>query len=216
MPFSSHAMDHFVGTKMSEFTQADVPNATACSPEQEHWLSNFILNTVFRGTPPHPARQYMFHFLRRAEAAFREYELARSRTMQHLTNRDSTSHFVASITHWETYLAHSYIAYDQLRSLSGGVKLFEKNDGSVLSRLNLLYNTSKHAVEDQFPPDGTLAVWLENQGLRSRGTHLSFDEMHEILQDLATWADRIQDPSTLHAAAKGEAESDKLPTEGSD
>lgn len=79
--------------------------------------------------------------------------------------------------------------------------LFEPNDGSVLQRLCLLYNRSKHVNHainaGQLAADSTLPVWLTNDGLRCVDGHLTFEEMAEILEELAWWSDAAQDPLTM-------------------
>lgn len=76
-----------------------------------------------------------------------------------------------------------------------------EDDGSGIQRLNLLYNRTKHlesAINSgQLPPDGTLPVWLTNDGLRAVDAELTFAELAEILTDLAKWADAAQDPLTM-------------------
>jgi hypothetical protein len=70
-----------------------------------------------------------------------------------------------------------------------------------MQRLNLLYNRAKHAesaiTSQQLPPDGTLPVWLTNDGLKCVESSLTFQEMAELLGDLAHWAEAVQDPLTM-------------------
>lgn len=79
--------------------------------------------------------------------------------------------------------------------------LFTTGDGSILQRLNSLYNRSKHIAsaiyDNRIAPGSTLAVWLDNEGLRAVDGHLTFDEMAEILEELARWSDAAQDPLTM-------------------
>lgn len=72
-----------------------------------------------------------------------------------------------------------------------------------MQRLNLLYNRAKHAekaiTSQQLPLDGTLPVWLKNDGLHSVEASLTFAEIAEILEDLARFAEAAQDPPTMRA-----------------
>lgn len=208
---SDYSKDNFVAPYMSAFTSAEIADLSHHDEQQEHWVSNFILNTLLRVRVPPPSRTYMFNFLRRAEAAFREYSLARESTLAYLETGKSPSRYMAAVFHWEVCLSQAWHAYELLMELAGGVKIFEKEDGTIPQRLNLLYNQMKHVdstiASCQLPsPEATLPVWLENAGLRSTEGHLEFREMVEILQDLAKWASAIEDPSTLKeqlAAARG-------------
>jgi hypothetical protein len=139
---------------------------------------------------------------------------ARERTLGFLHERTSVSQYLAAIGHWEAILSHAWNAYRLLSYFVGqkGQGIYAPNDhSSPLKRLNDLHNWSKHVEKrifnEQIPDQDTLAVWLDNDGLRSSptannknlGSYLTFHEMAtDILKhDLAVWADRIQNPKTL-------------------
>jgi hypothetical protein len=199
MPLSNYAKDKYVAPQMSKFTAASIRDMSATSAEQEHWLMNFVLNTLLRVNIEERVQQTLFNFLHRTESAFREYSLARDRTLAYLSNTDAVSDYIAAIAHWEVFLSHSYQAYCLLARKQQ--VLFKKGDGSVLERLNLLYNRSKHAdgaIEaGQLPEDATMGIWLTNDGLRSTDSWLTFDEMAEALEEIARWSDAAQDPLTM-------------------
>ena len=143
-------------------------------------------------------RRTLFNFLRRTEAAFREYEVARQMTLNHLANPNHNE-YIKAIGHWEQFLSQADRAW--VVFVRGKKVLFAPNDGSVFQRLNLLYNRTKHletAINSgQLPPDGTIPVWLTNDGLQAVDGKLTFAEIAEILTDLAKWADAAQDPLTM-------------------
>jgi hypothetical protein len=199
MPFPAYALDKFVAPDISKFTKASIPDMSDTSKEQEYWVRNFILNTLLRVTIDERTRQTLFNFLRQVESAFREYGLARERTLAYLQNAEAITAYLAAIGHWEVYLSHAYQAYCLLAR--GQKILFVQGDGSVLERLNLLYNRSKHmdsAIENgQLPAESTLAIWLKNDGVRSIDSALTFAEIADILRDLAMWSDAAQDPLTM-------------------
>jgi hypothetical protein len=214
MPLSAYAKDRFIAPQMSKFTSAQIPDVSDCDPEQEHWVENFILNTLAGRNVKPPYRQYMFNFLRRTADSFREYSLARERTLALLRGRENVSLYLAAIGHWEVFLSHAWNAYRLLSYLAGqkGQGIYVPDDvSSPLKRLNDLHNWSKHVEKrifsEQIPDEDTLAVWLDNDGLRSSptangkspGSYLTCEEMAtDILRDdLAVWADRIQNPMTL-------------------
>jgi hypothetical protein len=199
MPFSAYARDKFVAPGISEFTQASIPDMSGASDQQDYWVRNFMLNTILRVQIDERTRQTLFNFLRRAESALREYELARERTLAHLRNTEEVTAYLAAISHWEVFLSHAYQAYWLL--VRGQKILFTKGDGSALERLNLLYNRSKHmekAIEaGQVPSESTMAIWLTNDGVQSIDSQLTFAEMADILKDLVMWSDAAQDPLTM-------------------
>lgn len=193
---------------MSSFTAATIHDMSDFDEQQEYWVSNFVQNSMLRTNVNAPFRQYMFNFLRRAEAAFREYTLAREATYAFLGSMGSASRYMAALFHWEVWLSQAWHGYELLRRVAGGVQIFEKGDGSIEQRLNLLYNQAKHVASEiengNLPTsDATLGVWLENAGLRSNDGHLTFSESALVLEDLARWADRFQDPATLGDKLRG-------------
>jgi hypothetical protein len=191
-------MDRFVAPGYSAFTAATIPDMSAASQEQEHWVANFILNGSMRVTLDDDTRRTWYNFLRRAESAFLEYEEAKRLTLDHIAS-PAAHRYIRAIGRWEQFLSEAYRAWAVL--VKGEKVLFDKDDGSVLQRLNLFYNLTKHvesAIKSgQLPPNGTLPVWLTNDGLEAVDAELTFTEMAEILTDLAKWADAVQDPLTM-------------------
>lgn len=189
---------------MSAFTEAQIPDMSAFNDQQEHWLSNFVLNSTLRINITAPDRQYIFNYLRRAEAAFRQYELARKATLDFLEgSSQSVSKYMMAIFHWEVFLSQAWQAYELLRYMLD-VDVFKNGDGSVEQRLNMAYNQCKH-VESEIKSgnllseDATLSVYLTNEGLESNDSIIYFDEMADTLKNLGRFADLLQDPASIQA-----------------
>jgi hypothetical protein len=201
VPFTNEFKDKYVAPYISSFTAATVPDMSAVSEAQGRWLLNFVLNSGLVVRMDDATRRTLYNFLRRAEMAFRDYEAARQATLSYLANPnpDTVSEYIIAIGHWESFLSQAYQAWCLL--VRGQKILFEPGDGSIMQRLNLLYNRSKHAesaiTSQQLPADGTLPVWLQNDGLHSVETILTFSEIAEILEDLARFADGAQNPVTM-------------------
>ncbi len=169
----------------------------------------------------------MMNFLRRTELAFQEYDLARERTFQHLNSPrgQGIGHYMAAIGHWEVFLGQAWHAILLLSYIGGlnGQGIYEAGEGTIEERMNFLYNRSKHAEKsitgDFYPEDSTLCLWLYNEGLKVTDGHLTFLEMHEVLRNLAKWADRVEDPVTmrekiLEDVKKAEIDSGQPPHQG--
>jgi hypothetical protein len=111
--------------------------------------------------------------------------------MAYLRGVDAVPTSFLAIGHRETFLPYAYQAYEIF--VRAEKILFTTGDGSILQRLSSLYNRSKHiasAINDnRIAPGSTLAVWLNNEGLRAVDGRLTFDEMAEILEELARWSD---------------------------
>lgn len=186
---------------MSQFTNAEIPNMSGHCNQSEHWVSNFILNTLLRQNLQAPLRQYFFNFLRRSESAFREHALAREATVQFLDgSRQSPSRYMMAVFHWEIFLSQAWQAYALLIDIQGE-NIYEKGNGSVEERLNSLYNQSKHTEKvirgEEMPETATVPVWLTNEGLESHNVRLTYHETGDVLSHLAEYAQAFQDPQTL-------------------
>ena len=170
MMMSDNFKHRYVAPEVSTFTTAEIPELSDVSREQTHWLLNFILNSAIRVRVDDSTRSTLFNFLRRTEAAFREYAEARSRTLAHLSDPrpNAVSDYIRAIDHWEQFLLQADRAWTV--SVRGQPVLFAKNDGSVLQRLNYLYNLTKHldsAIRSNppvMPSEGTMPMWLRNDG----------------------------------------------------
>jgi hypothetical protein len=196
--------DKFIACDLSKFTSAALPDMSSVDKEQQHWLANFILNSVLRVPVPQSTYQQIFTFLRRSHSAFDSYARAREATLTFLADEEQPPmQYLDAIGHWEAFLQYAWQAYDSLRG--GRLKFFESMDGSYLDRLNRLHNAAKHVPANisngdlQRDPErfSPLAVWLTNQGLQGYDCSVSFVEIIEILEELALWASAVQDPATM-------------------
>lgn len=120
MPLSAYAKDNFIAPGMSTFTSACIRDMAGTSVEQEHWLNNYVLNTLFRVKLDEQVRQSLFNFLRRSQFAFREYALAREQTASYLRSVDAVSTYFVAIGHWEVFLAYAYQAFELLAGRRSG------------------------------------------------------------------------------------------------
>lgn len=166
-----------------------------------HWLQNFILNSIVRVSVESPYRQYIFNLLRRSVDCFREHDLARAATGRYLEGvgaqrRDFAEYFLA-LHHWEGFLSavwHVHAVFGKLVD----EKPYERNDGSLAESVNHMYNRLKHAdsaiEHGQLPSDGTLPVWLSNEGLVSVDHLLRWRQTAEILEEIAGVARLLENP----------------------
>lgn len=203
VPLSNYSLDKFVAPKMSEFTSANVPDMSEHDGQQHFWTLNFVLNTMLRVDVAQPYRAWIYAFLRYTQAAFDEYELARQAAIEYLSgNRHQhISPYLRALYHYEAFLAQADQARTVLSRMDDKAKFFEKGDGSVLQRLNLLHNKSKHAdiaiQSGETPGDTTMALWLSNEGICHNEAVLKYEEMATLLTDLADKATRLSNPPVL-------------------
>lgn len=200
MPLTNYSLDNFVAPHLSELTQNNAPELRM--DQQDYWVRNFILNTLFGVRLLDPHRQYVYNFLRKVEAAFYEYGNARLLLEEYIIiGRDAVSKYLTAVIHFESCQAQAYQAYMLVKNIIGQNKLFEKNDGSTLDRLNKMYNLSKHVeakiAKGELPGDSLLPVWITNNGIESSMVALTFNELIDLLKDLGEVAQKLSNSKAL-------------------
>ena len=203
--FSRPVRDTYIAPGVSSFNAAKIPDMSDYHKESNHWVANHFLNSVFRARLEAPLNAYVYNYLRRAEGAFSEHDLARAATADFLASGgQSPSRYAASLMHWEFFLGQCWQAYallDKLTRVASETEkpsIFDQGDGSVEERLNTLYNSMKHVEKriaaGQILEGATTPVWLTKEGLQSTDILLKYEETGDILRDVARWADLLVDP----------------------
>ncbi|HUY92904.1 MAG TPA: hypothetical protein VMV10_29510 [Pirellulales bacterium] len=207
---TSYSLDRFVAPELSKLTACGAPELPAREGE---WLSRFALGTIFHNRVGAPHKLYSFSYLRKVEAAIEEYQMAHGFLLRYVDGGRRTSDYFRSLRHFENCLAMAYQAMLIVQAMAKqagekkGPKFFEQGDGSLLERINRLYNDSKHIdgaiVRGDFPHDeATLVIWLANDRIRSKACDVAYQELHEFLLELAKWAGVVatqtlpEDPAT--------------------
>ena len=198
--FYSSILENHIAPGVSIFTEAEIPDMSSYAKESSHWIANFFLNSVFNSSFAPPMNAYAYNFLRRAQYAYSEHNLARAGTLDFINaGGQSVSKYAKALWHWECFLSQSWHAFALLGTAWSG-KVFDKNDGSIEQRLNALYNQMKHVesrIENaQMLPGATVPVWLENQGLKSIDVSMTYAETGEVLKELAKYADALSVPAS--------------------
>lgn len=191
--------DEFFAPNLSAFKTANIPDMSQRDHQSEAWLVGFSHNSMLRGRASSPDHEYRFTFLRRAVIAFAEHADARMYTLRYLgfTDEFRPATYYAALYHWEQFLGASWHALDTMTTMYGP-KVFTKKDATAPQRLNSLYNQSRHAASciasGHMPSSGPLPMWLDNDGLRSVDSDLSFAETADVLVFLGEWAHALEDP----------------------
>jgi hypothetical protein len=190
MPFSNYGLDHLVSQELSKLSQCGAPEVTSRFSESQHWVSNFVLNS-FLGFQVSPEdKRFRFFFLRRAEAAFIEYDHAREALSDYVANtRRKPSLYFRALHHFEMTVAMLWQAYDFARKVIGKDP-FKPGDDSRYERLHGVYNLSRYLNRD-LSPEYLHHVWISNDGIHTAEYSLSFEELKESLEEVGRFADRI-------------------------
>ncbi|MEX1102327.1 MAG: hypothetical protein WD739_10920 [Actinomycetota bacterium] len=213
---TNYALDRFLAPDVSKFTSAEIPDMSDHDTQSGHWLVNYVLSSILRGSFRPPQNAIVYNFLRRAEGAFSEHANAREQTLQFLdSGRQSVSLYSTALRHWEFFLSQAWQGIELLRrfpeeNFTAPYPVFQQRDGSVEQRLNALYNSMKHVesriVAGQIPEGATTPVWLANEGIRTTDEILTFEDTGVILRDLAEYSDLVVDPRTMGDKARAREE----------
>jgi hypothetical protein len=206
--WAPHVLHKHLAPGISAFTSAIIPDMSTHDPESGYWVANHFLNSaVGTGGYQPPVDALAACLMRRAEGSFAEHAAARTATADFLRpGGRSGSGYFAAVRHWDYFLSEAWQAHALLIKLIQVVtdapdfKAFQRDDGSVEQRLNLLYNASKHLEKriaaGQILPDTVSPTWLSNRGLECTDGFLSWEETAEVLREIAMWADVFVEPAT--------------------
>jgi hypothetical protein len=193
VPFTKCAVE-FISTKITKITECRLADLYAEFPNAKTWVSSFGLMVIFANQPREEMRPFALQFVRRVEMVLSEYSSARNEIQDLVSGNPRWSPYYRALHHVEAAVALLYQAYEFSRNALGQQRLFEKNDGSPLQRLNFIYGSSKHErakAED--------SVWLSNEGInaikRKYGieatVRLDFPEFEELALRCARIAERL-------------------------
>jgi hypothetical protein len=190
MGLSGYSLDTFVSGGLSSLTVANAQAVGPDFPEHEKWIAGFVLRRIFLASVPQEDKAALaFALLRQAEAAVEEYDLGCAE-LSLLVSAKNVSRYFRCLRRFENAIGATYRVFEFGRKALK-MKLFAKNDGTPLQRLNALYNDGRHGNPLALPKGQLHAVRLTNDGVFSSNTHLTFAELRDLVTQIARIADRI-------------------------
>ena len=198
-------LDKHIAPEISKFTEASIPDLQKDFEQSKYWLTNHFLNNSLRRPFKTPTKQYVQNFIFRAEVLFRLFHEARESTLDYLEennpNNPAVSKYYRAISIWETVFLNWAVAFDLVIKLNDNKKLFESGDNSQEERLHLIQNEIKHCggsiLGGHWTEASTIPIWLTNTGISSHRNSITFDEITELVKEVAKFANEIQDPITF-------------------
>lgn len=180
---SNYFLDHFVAYDLSKLNLCCFP---VLSIEHNKWLNHFILNSAFKYKYENSSKGNRFNFIRKIQNAIISYELGKKALEEYLSlPRNTISPYFISLFHFEDCIGQCYEAYRSIQALLNGKKLFDSADGTVLSKINSIHNTSKHMDErilnGEMPEDATIPIWISNNGVETKECSLKGPELNKYL-----------------------------------
>jgi hypothetical protein len=199
-------LDEHLAPAISKFTSANILSIEEKHPESKYWIQNHFLNSALTRSYKKEIRPTLIQCLRRASAAFRYYHEAKKFTEEYLSGNDihrpKSRAYYQAVDCWEAFFLQSQIFIDAYNRIvdytKTGSKAFQKNDGSKEQRLYDIANCIKHGSSPQEAEqwsDSWTPLWLANDGFKSFKYSLTFKEACEILDEIARWANNMQNPS---------------------
>lgn len=203
--YNTDLLNRYFAPGISEFTTCDAPDITEAHPQAPHWLANHFLNSVFRGEFQNKYRQYAVSQIFRAQVAFAYYHEARNLTAEFLTkgnpHNPSSREYFHALSRWESCLLNLQIFIDTMNKLKKDLKdelVFKDGDGTPEQRAYEIANTVKHYGSDiiagRHAEEDTVPMWLTNSGLKTRSYEITYQELANLISEVATAADELQDP----------------------
>lgn len=184
MSLTKDALDKFVAPKLSELTKC----AAKPLPETGELLTAAILNDiVHRRLGTGENRAMVFNMVRRLDQATFEYEQGRVdlRAKVEQPPFNQIALYFRALAHFEQCLASLYQFAMFWGAIRPNHKMYNKHDGSLLDRINKIYNISHHMENKissgEVPTDMTTPVWLLNDGIACKGVMVTFEELREEL-----------------------------------
>jgi hypothetical protein len=185
MGITRGAIEAFISDRITAISSVNARDIAAQFPRADRWLSALGISHIFTASIPPEHLPLAIQLLRKTEFALIAYSSMRSELLRLVGGPATWTPYYRAVTHGESAISALY----QARYLAGkhfGLRLFEKDDGSPMQRLNSLYNAGKHQVAQVDEP-----MWLTNAGFECAAAKLSYLEFEEILSGTAALADTI-------------------------
>ncbi len=120
MSFTNYAFDKYVSQGLSQFTICNAPDISSDFPQAEHWVNNFILNSILRTNVDNQRKPFMFAILRRTQMATIEYESGRQDTLKYISvDRNIVALYFKSLYRFELTSQLLYQAYEYISKATG-------------------------------------------------------------------------------------------------
>jgi len=208
--FNPELLNKFYAPSIAELTSCDAPDISVAHPEAPHWLANHFLNSMLRAKYKNKFRQYAINQIFRAQVAFLDYHEARLLTAEFLVkgspdNPASRTYFRA-ISRWESCFLNIQIFIDVMNKMKKDFKdesVFKDGDGSPVQRAYAIANMVKHWGTEIYAgrhgEGDTVPLWLTNSGPKTRLAEMTYPELANLLSEVATVANELQDAKTFAA-----------------
>ncbi len=205
--FSTELLGRCYAPEINDFRAANIPDLTEVIVER-NWLQNHFRNTIFisfesSGYDPFRARFVISAF--RAKSALIAYDRAKASCEAFfetfIDDNPAVEHYFDAAAQWEGVVLHLNHVVDIFRQANGA----DHDESDVEARLRAVANRIKHVAED-IPTSAhvglTIPMWLTCNGSEASKASITFEELADLLVELAKHLDKWQDPIAVLKAER--------------
>lgn len=191
------AMGFFALPEALQVVSPVLPDIGDLRDKCDTWVGGLGVATAFGGQfASHQNWQLLFNFVRRVAGAADQYEAARLGLLSVPDAKEmATTRYVRATIYFENCVSQTYQALMLISHFGKLGKLFERGDGSIFQRINLIYNRTKHvdkAIEaGQIPDNASLPVNLTDAALVAVDAELKYDELAGTISMLGDGVESI-------------------------
>jgi hypothetical protein len=185
MGITRAAIEEFISIRITAISKVSARDISEQFPLADRWLSTLGISHIFTASIPPQHLHLAIQLIRKTEFALSAYSSVVRELTSLVAGPPTWTPYFRAVNHGESAISSLY----QARHLAGknfGLRLFEKDDGSPMQRLNSLYNAAKHQVAQVDEP-----MWLTEGGFECGSARLSYEEFEDILGGTAALADKI-------------------------
>ena len=136
---------------LTELTECNAPSMDDYKSMTHGLINQFVLLSSFSAKYPDPMHKYALVFFRKTEAAFQEYFYSLSSLKKYVKTHilyndnpnEQISQYFEILHRFEVLISQIYQAYmvlEKFLALKKDERFWQKGDGSILEKINILYN----------------------------------------------------------------------------
>jgi hypothetical protein len=202
--WSAAHLDAWLAPRISQFTAASIPDLREEFPKANEWLTVFFEGNTFRKQLPDPSKQKGINFIQRTQTAFRAFHEGRALTLKYLDGIDTRNPlprvhlYFEALGMWEWAFQNFSVCVAIANTLPN-IKCFEKYSRSADERAYGIAEDVRHVdariSNGKLIGNGTVPLWLVNEGFHSVHYTLSYEEFAGVIRDTLKVA---EDMATVH------------------
>jgi hypothetical protein len=206
-------LNEYLAPNIANFTKFSLEKIITFK-ESNHWIQNYFLNTVLGYKYKREIKHLVMQCIRRTTHAYQIYNETIDLSHEYIQTNNiynpKSKLYYNIINNWETVLLNIQMFTDSYNKINTFLKLkkaFTPDDGSTEQRAYDIANAIKHCgmnIDDISIKYNWIPLWIDNDGLVSHNHKLTYNEVRELVIDIAKWTDEFSNPN-LRIAQQNDA-----------